>query len=176
MGCTPYTSERSGGGLVSVDGQGDLVPRVAQVDILGAAGERAIFFIVAVELGQFLLVRGFQVPLPFAQCGSPRNLRIVFGIEDDVRTAVVLSAVIVAHVDAVDLVEQRLVRREGPVPLAEEVQDSYGGGEVFLPPDAPKGRRFGCRREAPDLDDGQIRYRYEIEHDLLAIHVELDRA
>ena len=61
------------------------------------------------------------MPLPFANFDTPDDFGIVFRVKNNMCVATVIPAVIIAYVNAVDFIEQRLAGDEGFVSLVEPV-------------------------------------------------------
>ena len=91
--------------LVFVDGLDDLLG-VAEVDDLDFAGERPLFLVEAVELGQFFLVAGLEVSVPVVEFSAPYNLGVVLREKNYVRKFVALPSVEIADVDTVEFKKQ----------------------------------------------------------------------
>ncbi len=104
--------------------------RVPQIDVFYADRKCPVLPVIAPELGQFLLIRGFQVLLPFAPLGSPDNLDIVLGVQNNVWLTLITSADEIPHVDPVNFEQQRLGGRERFVHPVHSVQYRGRGGEI----------------------------------------------
>ena len=63
--------------LEPVDWEGDIIAGVSEVDVFDTAREGAVFSVIVVEFGEFLLVGGFEMSLPVADFRAPDDFGVV---------------------------------------------------------------------------------------------------